>query len=73
MEDSEAGAHKTANGTTASTDRLQYVYIYMGNLLCAAQVDHTQQQRVSKLTIRALKDILPSLPGEVKDSASLKK
>ena len=32
-----------------------------------------QQQRVSELTLRALKEIPPSLPAEAKDSISLKK
>ena len=53
--------------------RLQYVDVYMDDLLCAAQGDPTQQQRVSELSTRALKDILPYLPDKMKDSASLKK
>ena len=32
-----------------------------------------QQQQVSELTLRALKEIFPSLPAEAKDSVSLKK
>ena len=68
-----AGAYKTANSATASPNRPQYVDVYMNDLLCDAQEDPTQQQRVSKFTILALKDILPSLPGEVKESDRLKK
>ena len=46
---------------------------YMDELLCAAKGDPAQQQRVSELTICALKYIFPSLPDEVKDSVILKK
>ena len=45
----------------------------MDDLLSATQGDRTQQQRVSELTLRALKEIFPSLPAETKDSVSLKK
>ena len=45
----------------------------MDDLLCAAQVEPTQQQRVSELAICSLKEIFPSLLGDVKDSVSLKK
>ena len=45
----------------------------MDDLLSATQGDRTQQQRVSELTLRALKEIFPSLPTETKDSVSLKK
>ena len=37
------GAYNTADGVTASTDRLQYVDFYMEYLLCAAQGDTIQQ------------------------------
>ena len=47
--------------------------VYMDDLLYSAQGDPTQQQKVSKLTIHALKDIFPSFLEEVEDSASLKK
>ena len=43
----------------------------MDVLLCAYQYEPTQQQRVSELTIRVLKEIFSSLMDEVKDSASL--
>ena len=45
----------------------------MDDLLSATQEDRTQQQRVSELTLRAIKEIFPSLPNNPKDSVSLKK
>ena len=42
-------------------------------LLSATQGDRTHQQCVSKLTLRALKEIFLSLPVEAKDSVSIKK
>ena len=41
--------------------------------MSATQGDRAQQARVTELTLRALKEIVPSLPAEVKDSVSLKK
>ena len=38
-----AGAYNNADGATAYTNRLQYVEVYMDNLLCATQGDPTQQ------------------------------
>ena len=67
-----AGTYKTADAETASSSRLQYVDVYMGDLLCAAQGDPTQQQRFSDITIRDLKEILPIFPDKVKGSSSLK-
>ena len=45
----------------------------MDDLLSATQGDRTQQQRFTKLTLRALKEIFPSLPAEAKDSVRIKK
>ena len=45
----------------------------MDDLMSATQGYRTQQQRVSELTLRALKEIFPSLPMEAKDSVSIKK
>ena len=45
----------------------------MDDLNCATQGDMGQQQRTSEITLRDLKEILPSLPSEVKDYVSLKK
>ena len=60
--------YKTANSSTASTNHLQYVDVYIDDLVCAAQVDPNQQQRFFDLTICALKEIFSSLLDEVKDS-----
>ena len=45
----------------------------MEDLLCDNQGYAAQQQRVSDMIIRSLKDILPSVLGEIKELASLKK
>ena len=45
----------------------------MDDLMYATQGNMKQQQRVSELTMRSLKETPPSLPTEVKDSVSLKK
>ena len=45
----------------------------MDDLLSATQGDMNQQQRVSELTLRALKENFPSLLAKAKDSVSLKK
>ena len=45
----------------------------MDDLLSATQGDRTQQQRVSELTLQAIKEIFSSLPNKTKDSVSLKK
>ena len=68
-----AGAYKTADADTASSGRLQYVDVYIDDLLCFAQGDPTQQQWVSEITIRSLKEIFPSFPDEVKGSDILEK
>ena len=68
-----AGLYKTYEAPKASPGRLKYADAYMNDLLCAAQGDPAQKQRVSYLTISSLKEILPSLPDEVNDSATLKK
>ena len=64
---------KNVESPTASTGRLQYMDVYMDNLLCAAQGHPYHKHRVPKLTIRALNDILLYIPDEVKYLASLKK
>ena len=45
----------------------------MDDLMAATQGDRAQQRRVTELTLRALKEIFPSLPAKLKDSISLKK
>ena len=54
-----AGTYKTVDVATAFPKRLQYVNIYMNDLLCVAQGDPNQQQRVSEITIHALKKTPP--------------
>ena len=44
----------------------------MGDLICAAQGDASQKQRVLDLTLRSLKEILPSTSRKIQDSSSLK-
>ena len=68
-----AGTYSLAPSPTSSVVRIQYVNVYMDYLHFSTQGDVGQHQRASKLTIRALKEIFPSLPAEVKDSVSLKK
>ena len=41
------GSYKTSEAPTASPGHLQYVDIYMNDLLCAAQGEPAQQHRVS--------------------------
>ena len=62
-----------APSLTASVDRLQYVDVYMDNLNFATQGGVGQQQRTYAVTLRALKEIFPSLLSDIKDSVSLKK
>ena len=52
---------------------MQYINIYMDNLICANQGGASQQHRILVLTLCTLKKIFPSVPGEIKDSTSLKK
>jgi hypothetical protein len=47
--------------------------MYMDNLNCVAQGNPDQQHRVTELVLRAIKETYPSIPGEQKDSVSLKK
>ena len=58
----KAGAYNTNNAQTASPGHLQYVGVYMYDLLCVAQGDSTHQQWVSDITILTLKEIFPSFP-----------
>ena len=65
--------YHTVTSPTASPSRLQYADVYVDDINCLAQGDAVQQQRVSELVLRALKDIYPTIPGKTKDSVSLKK
>ena len=67
------GTYCLAALPTSSSARLQYVDVYMNDLNFVTQGDVGQQQRTSKLTLRALKEISPSLPSEVKDFVILEK
>ena len=53
--------------------RLQYIYVYMDNINCLTQEDQSQQHCFTEIVLRALKSMYPSIPGEMKDSISLKK
>ena len=61
-----ATKYSTAPAPTASSDCLQCTEVYMDDLLSATEGDRTQQQQVSELTLRALKEMFPSLPAEAK-------
>ena len=50
-----AEAYHTSAALLASPYRIQYVGVYMDDLICAAQGDSVQQQRVSDLTLHTLK------------------
>ena len=65
--------YHTISSPTASPSRLQHADVYVDDINCVAQGDALQQQRVTELILRALKDIYPAVPGETKDSVSLKK
>ena len=58
---------------TASAARLQYIDVYMDYLNFSTQGDVEQHQQAYELTLRALKEMFPYLPSEVKDSISSKK
>ena len=60
-------AYHTSAALPASPDQLQYIDIYMDNILCATQGDSAQQQRISELILRALNEIISSVPGDIKD------
>ena len=65
--------YHTVTSPTASPSRLQYADVYVDDINCVTQGDAEQQRRVSELVLQALKDVYPHVPGETKDSVSLKK
>ena len=67
------GVYHTTDSPPASPSRLQHTDVYMDDFISLTQGDPSQQTRVSELVLRAIKETYPSLPGEVKDSVSLKK
>ena len=67
------GAYSTSPSPTASAKRLQAVEVYMDDLMGATQGDPTQQRRATEIMLRAIKEVFPSVVGELKDSVSIKK
>ena len=65
--------YHTVTSQTASPSRLQYADFYVEDINCLVEDDDVQQQHVSELVLRALKDVYPTISGETKDSVSLKK
>ena len=68
-----AKIYQTSTALTKSTERLQYIDVYMDDLFCSTQGGAAQKPRVLELTLYILKEIPPSVPGEIKDSEILKK
>ena len=58
---------------TISPTTSAFMFVYIDDLMLATQGERAQQERVTELTLRALKEIFPSLPKEVKNSVSIKK
>ena len=52
---------------------LTHIDCYMDDVIAAVQEGAEQQHRVFDSTVHALKWLFPSLPGEAKDSVSVKK
>ena len=65
--------YSTTPSPPASSDRLQKVEVYMDDFMGMTQGGSAQQERVTELLLRAIKEIFPSVPDEFKDSISLKK
>ena len=64
---------KTGAGLSHTLDSLTQIDYYMDDLITAVQVGSKQQHQFFDITARQLKWLLPSLPGETKDSMSVKK
>ena len=65
--------YATAPKDTASANRLQKVEVYMDYFMGMTQGDSDQQEHVTEIFLRAIKENFPSVPEEIKDSMSLKK
>ena len=52
---------------------MQYINIYMDDLICANQGGASQQHSILDLTLCTIKKIFPSVRGEIKDLKSFKK
>ena len=63
----------TGMGLTHTYRSLTHIYCYMDDVICAVQCGTELQQQVFDSIVRAIKWLLPSLPGEAKYSASVKK
>ena len=68
-----AGTYSLDPAPTVSAARLQYIDVYRDYLNLSTQGDIEQHQQAYELTLRALKEMFPYLPSEVKDSISSKK
>ena len=65
--------YATTPNNTASANRLQKVEVYMDYFMGMTQGDSDQQEHVTEIFLRAIKENFPSVPEEIKDSMSLKK
>ena len=65
--------YATAPNDSASANRLQNVEAYMDNFMGMTQGDLDQQERVTEILLRAIKEMFLSVTEETKDYISLKK
>ena len=63
----------TGLGPPLILESLTYIDCYMDDVISAVQGPPYRQHRVFDGTVRAIKCLLPSLPGEIKDSVIMKK
>ena len=56
-------SYSTLPSRKASPARLQGTYVYMDDLMCVVQGDPAQQSQVTKLVLREMKEILPTVSG----------
>ena len=68
-----AKVYHTSTAPPVYPNRMQYINVYMDNLIFTNQGGAAQQHMVLYLTLCTLKEIFPSVPGEIKDLASPKK
>ena len=65
--------YATDPNDTASANHLQNVEVYMDSFVGMTQGDLDQQERVTETFLRAIEEMFPSFPEEIKDFISLKK
>ena len=53
--------------------RFQAADVYMADINCLAQDSPAQQQQVTEMVLKGIKDVFPSLPADIKNSIILKK